>query len=306
MLYSERTSITKRIRRNYDLYLLFFPSLAYFIIFKYVPIYGILLAFKNFKPPLGIIGSDWVGLKHFVRFFSSYDFTRLLGNTLGISILQIVIGFPVPILLALIINEIGNKKYKKILQTVTYAPHFISVVVLVGILMIFLSPRTGIINHIVVALGGTDTNYMGEAGWFKPIYVFTDIWQHAGYRAVIYIAALSAVDVELYDAAYIDGCGRFRKMIHIDIPSIMPMVIILLIMQCGRIMNIGFEKVLLMQNSLNISSSDIIQTYVYKHGLEGGEFSYATAVELFNNVINLILILTVNKLGKVLTNNSLW
>ena len=206
----------------------------------------------------------------------------------------------------MIINEIGNQRFKKILQTITYALHFISTVVIVGILLIMLPPTTGIINHILTLLGGSETDFMVEPRWFKFIYVLSESWQHAGYSSIIYIAALSSVDISLYDAAAIDGCGRFKKMLHIDIPTIIPIVVILLIMQCGRIMNVGFEKVLLMQNSLNISSSDIIETYVYKHGLEGGEFSYASAVVLLSNVINLILLIAVNKFGKAVSGTGLW
>ncbi|MDF2674584.1 MAG: sugar transporter permease [Clostridiales bacterium] len=282
------------------------PVILYFLIFKYGPMYGLQIAFKDYLPIKGFLKSPWVEFKHFIRFFNSYNFMELLKNTIGISIYQLVIGFPVPILLALLMNEVGAKHFKKFVQTATYAPHFLSTVVLVGMLAAFLSPRNGLINQIIVFFGGKPIYFMAEAAWFKTLYVFSGVWQNAGWSSIVYMATLSGIDVQMYEAAIIDGASRLKRMIYLTIPFLMPTIVILLIMEVGKIMDVGFEKVFLMQNQLNIGASDVISTYVYTVGIYGSQFSYSTAIGLFNAVINFILLIAVNYASKKLTENSLW
>ncbi|MGL1894348.1 MAG: ABC transporter permease subunit [Spirochaetaceae bacterium] len=291
---------------NLQLYILLLPTLIIYALFRYWPMYGIQIAFKDYNPFLGFTKSSWVGFFHFIRFFNSYQFWKVLFNTIGLSFFQLIAGFPMPIILALMLHQVDNKRYKKVVQTVTYAPHFISLVVLVGLISIFLSPRTGIINTIIVQFGGDPVYFLGKEGLFKPIYVLSGIWQNTGYGAIIYMAALSGIDPQLYEAAKIDGANRFHRMIHIDLPGILPTVVIILILNVGKIMKVGFEKVFLMQNPLNLSSSEIISTYVYKMGILQAQFSFSTAVDLFNGVINLIILLSANKIAKKLSNSSLW
>lgn len=301
-----RNRVWKRIKKNAGLYILFAPVLIYYLVFHYYPMLGLQIAFKNFLPTDGIWGSEWIGFEHFQMFFSSPDFWRLLYNTLSISILQLVFGFPVPVILAIIINEVRGKRFRKLVQTVTYAPHFISVVVLAGMLVTFLSPSSGIINFIIQALGGQPVDFLGKAEWFKPIYVLSGIWQTSGYSAIVFIASLTSIDTSLYEAAAIDGCGRIKRLLNVDIPAILPTVVTMFILNVGKIMNVGYQKILLLQNSLNTSASDVIQTYVYRMGLANGLFDFATAVGLFNNIINLILLLLVNKISRQVAETSLW
>jgi putative aldouronate transport system permease protein len=296
----------KSWRRNWDLYLLILPVIVYYAIFKYGPMYGLQIAFKDYLPVKGFLGSPLVGLKHFIRFFNSYNFWELIKNSLGVSLYQLVVGFPVPILLALMINEVRIKWFKKTVQTVTYVPHFLSTVVLVGMLAAFLSPRNGLVNQIIVALGGKPIYFMAEAGWFKTLYVFSGIWQNAGWSSIIYMATLAGIDVEMYEAAAIDGASKFKRMIYLTVPCIIPTAVILLIMDFGKIMNVGFEKVFLMQNQLNIGASNVISTYVYTIGIQGLQLSYATAIGLFDAVINFGLLIAVNQIAKKLTETSLW
>jgi putative aldouronate transport system permease protein len=296
----------KTVRAKYDLYLLLAIPLVWYLIFKYYPIYGVQIAFKDFIPTLGIWGSQWSGLKYFDRFFASHYFWELLWNTLSLSLYQLVIGFPIPIFLALLINEIKNRHYQKLIQNITYVPHFLSVVVIVGMLNIFLDPAYGIVNRLVMLLGGGTVDYMRKAEWFRIIYVFSDIWQHAGWNSIIYLAALNGIDPSLYEAASIDGASRLQKIIYISIPGILPTIMILLILQIGSIMDVGFEKVLLMQNPINASKSDIIATFVYQNGIQQGQFSYSTAVGLFNSVINFIILVLVNTIAKRTTKIGLW
>jgi len=247
-----------------------------------------------------------VGLEHLLRFFGSYHFWSLIRNTLGISLYQLAAGFPAPILFALMLNEVRRDKFKRFAQTVTYAPHFISTVVLVGLLMVFLSPTTGLVNQLVTLLGGTPVDFLARPQWFKTLYVLSGIWQQTGWSTIIYLAVLSAVDPGLYEAARIDGASKLQKIVHIDIPSILPTAIILLILNSGQIMNVGFEKVYLMQNPLNMISSDVISTYVYRVGLLNAEYSFGTAVGLFNSVVNLVLLVGVNQIARRLGQASLW
>lgn len=296
----------KRIARNWDLYLLLIPVLLYYFTFHYRPMYGAQLAFKRFMPIAGITGSPWVGLRHFIRFFTSPYFTRLLGNTLSISVLQLFFGFPLPIILALMINEVGNVSYKRITQNITYAPHFISTAVLVGLIRSFTNSDYGVINIIVKSLGGEAVNYMIRPEWFRTFYVGSGIWQNAGWNSIIFISALAGVDPQLHESAVIDGANRLQCIWHINIPGILPTIVILLILNAGQIMNVGFEKAFLMQNDLTLSVADIISTYSYRLGIQGAQYDFATAIGLFNSVVNCALLLMVNTISRRVGDTSLW
>jgi putative aldouronate transport system permease protein len=296
----------RKVKRHWQLYLLVLLPLAYIVIFKYIPMYGAQIAFRDFSPVRGFAGSEWVGLKNFAEFFNSPNFWTLIRNTLLISLYSLAIGFPAPIILAIALNEIRNVRFKKTVQMVTFAPYFISTVVMVSMIILFLSPRLGFVDLIVRALGFESINFMGVPDYFKSIFVWSNVWQGIGYGAVIYLAALAGVNPDLYEAAKVDGASRFRKVLHIDIPGIMPAAIILLILNVGQMMNIGFEKIYLMQNPLNVGSSEVISTYVYKIGLLGANFSFSAAVDLFNSLINLILLLIVNYVARRVSDSSLW
>ena len=294
------------LKRYWQLYIFLLPALIYFLIFHYGPMYGVQIAFKRYMPSLGIIGSPWVGFDHFKRFFNSYYFGDLIKNTLGISIYELILGFPMPIILALVFNELKNGFFKKFAQTVTYAPHFISTVVIVGMLVSFLSPSTGIINHIISALGGNRHAFLEDPKWFKTIYVLSGIWQNTGWNTIIYMSALAGVNPELHEAAAIDGASRFQRLLYINLPALVPTMIILLIMNFGSIMSMGYEKILLMQNPLNIAASNVISIFTYQQGLIDANYSYAAAVGLFNAAINAILLLSVNKITRKITDIGLW
>ncbi|NOU62682.1 ABC transporter permease subunit [Paenibacillus sp. LMG 31461] len=268
--------------------------------------YGVQIAFKDFNAVQGIWGSPWVGLQHFERFFNGYYLQRLLTNTLLISVYYLIISFPLSVLFALLINEIRQVMFKKTVQLVTYAPHFISTVVLVGMMAIFLSPKTGLVNQFLLWTGATPIDFMAEPSWFKTLYVFSGVWQNIGWNSILFIAALAGVDPQQHESATLEGASKLQRIWHINVPAIMPTVMILFIMQCGQIMAVGFEKVFLMQNDVNISASDIISTYVYRSGVLGAQYSFSAAVGLFNSVINLILLIVVNRISKRLTNTSLW
>lgn len=305
------TSIDWKVRfqkfiASWQLYVLILPAFLYFLIFHYGPMYGVQIAFKDYIPGLGIWGSPWVGLKHFTRFFNSYYFGTLLKNTIGISVYALVVGFPLPIILALGLNEVKDGPFKKTIQTVTYAPHFISVVVIVGMIIAFLSPQTGIINHAIKGLGYKPIAFMENPKWFKTIYVLSDVWQSTGWSSVIYMAALSGVDPQLHEAATIDGASRWQRLLYVNLPALVPTMVILLIMNFGGIMSLGHEKVLLMQNPLNMPSSNIISTFTYQQGLLDAHYSYAAAIGLFNSIINAVLLLGVNKVSRKLSDVSLW
>ncbi|GIP37030.1 sugar ABC transporter permease [Paenibacillus sp. J31TS4] len=298
--------IYKRIRKNWDLYLLALPVLVYFAIFEFYPMYGVQIAFKDFLATKGITGSPWVGLKHFERFFDSYYFWRLIRNTLGIGLYELLVSFPVPIFLALMINEVRNGFFKRFAQTVTYAPHFLSTVVLVGMLFLFLHPQNGVVNHMIEALGFQPISFMTEPGWFKTLFVLSGTWQHMGWSSIIYLAALAGVDPSLHEAARIDGASQLQRIRHINLPSIAPTIVILLILNVGRILSVGFEKVFLMQNPLNMSASDVIATHVYRTGITGAEYSYSASVGLFNSVITFVLLVVVNYIARKVNETSLW
>ena len=295
-----------RVARNIDLYIFLVPTVLYFIIFNYVPMAGIQLAFKKYNAVRGIWASPFIGFKNFIDFFNYYQFWQIIRNTLTLSVYQLVLNTIIPFVLALLINQLPSKRFKKIVQTITYAPHFISVIVLVGVMYIFMSPSSGLINHVIRSLGGNAVFFFGESSILPHIYVWSGVWQNAGWGTIIYLAALSNVSPDLHEAAMVDGASKLQRIRHIDVPGILPTAIILLILHTGRIMSVSFQKVFLMQTSLNISASEVISTYVYKAGLLQYRFEYSTAVELFNSVINLILIVTVNKIARSLDQSSLW
>ncbi len=296
----------KKIKLHWQMYLIILLPLAFIIVFHYAPMYGVQLAFKKFYVTKGITGSPWVGLRYFKQFFISPSNMRIILNTLSISFYTMVAGFPFPILLAIGLNEIQSRLFKKSAQMITYAPYFISTVVMVGIIIQVLEPRIGILNKLVTELGGTAVNYMGKPEYFKSVYVWSEVWQKTGYSAVIYVAALASVSQELIEASIIDGASRLQKIWHVDIPGIMPTITIILIVNFGFIMSVGFEKIFLMQNTPNASSSEIISTYVYKVGLISSDFSFATAVGLFNSIVNLILLATANFFARRFSETSLW
>lgn len=289
----------------YQLYILVLPTLVYFLIFHYGPIYGIQMAFQRYTPALGFWKSPWIGFEHFERFFQSYQFWNILKNTLQLSLYELVL-FPIPILMSLFLNQLAYPRYKRFIQTVTYAPHFISTVVIVGMLYLFLSPRSGIINQLLRLFGLEPIFFFAEPAWFSSIYVWSGVWQNAGFAMIIYLAALTSIHPELHESAMVDGASKVKRIFLIDLPGIMPVVVILLILNIGSFMQIGYEKVYLMQNPLNIESSEIIQTYVYKQGLQQAQFSYAAAIGLFNNIINCILLLVFNSIARRTTEHSLW
>ncbi len=295
-----------RFLRNYQYYLLLLPALVWYAVFAYAPMYGIQIAFKNFNGARGIWGSKWVGLRHFEAFFSSYFFPVLLENTLSLSLYSLLVGMPIPIIVALLLNEVRNQRYKRFIQTVTYAPHFISTVVLVGMILIVLSPSTGLVNMARKALGMESYYYMTDPGAFRHIYVWSGIWQNVGWSSIIYLAALSAVNAELHEAAVIDGATRLQRLWYLNIPTLLPTFTILLILNVGSLMSVGHEKVLLMQNDLNKTTANIISTYVYERGLIRGDFSFSSAVSLFNNVVNFVLLISVNFISRRLGDTSLF
>lgn len=303
----------KRFKKDYlnswQLYVLLAVPVALVIIFSYIPMLGIQIAFKKFDIVKGIWGSDWVGFDNFLRFFRAPNFWSILGNTVTLSLYSLIASFPIPIILALVLNSFPKERYKKIVQTVSYMPHFISTVVIVGMLMQLFNPRMGAVGNIFSTLTGTYMqDLFGKPDAFPHLYVWSGIWQSMGWSSIIYLAALSGVDTELHEAAEVDGATRVQRILHIDLPSILPTATILLIMSAGSIMSVGFEKVFLMQNSLNISRSEVISTYVYKVGLTigSGDFSFATAIGLFNSIVNLVMLIIVNSTTKKLGETSLW
>ena len=294
------------VRQNYQLYLLMLPAVIFTIIFAYIPMYGAQIAFKNFSIREGIWGSDWVGLKHFIRFVTAPNFWPLLRNTVGINLYSLVVGFPIPIILAFVFNEMRSQKLAKSIQMITYAPHFMSVVAIGGLIVMFLQRESGLINLIRIALGYEGYDYLSDPNWFKTIYVFSGVWQEMGWGTVIYLAALSSVDPQIVEASKIDGASRLQKILYVDFPSILPTVIILLILQAGSLLDIGLEKIVMLQNQMNLDASDVFSTYIYRLGIENAQFSYTTAIGLFNSFINMILLIIVNRLSGRLTDSSLW
>lgn len=307
----EKTKKQKKInfkqilKKNWVCYLFILPMLIYVIIFNYIPMYGIQLAFKDYRVADGIWGSAWVGLKHFKTFFESYQFKELLWNTLSLSLYSLIAGFPMPIIFALLLNYITNVKLKKVVQMVTYAPHFISTVVYCGMILIFLS-SDGVINQLLKLIGIDPVAFLTNPSNFRHIYVWSGVLQNIGWGSIMYISVLTSVDPTLHEAATVDGATRFQRLLHIDLPAIVPTMVIMLIMRAGEIMDLGFEKAFLLQNNINLDYSEIIATYVYKIGIQGGQFSYSSAIGLFNNVINMVLLVVVNKIAKKVSDVSLW
>lgn len=295
-----------RLGATRRLHLMLFPAILYFIVFHYLPMYGILIAFKRVNLRLGILRSPWIGFTNFQNFFSYPFFSRLLINTVSLNTLNLLWSFPIAIVFALLLNEIRKSSYKKIVQTISYLPHFISTVSLVGILFLILSPENGIVNRLIVALGGKPIFFMAESSWFRSLFVASGIWQNMGWDAIIYLAALSGVDMELYEAARIDGANRLQQMLHVTIPSILPTITIMLVLRMGGMMNSNTEKVLLMQTPITYDVSDIIGTYVYRLGLVQADYGMGTAVDLFNSLINICLLVAANMFSRRLTDSSLF
>jgi putative aldouronate transport system permease protein len=303
---SKLSKFVKDFNNSKYLLLLFLPCLIYFILFRYVPMWGVLVAFKDFQVFKGFAASKWVGFKYFTMFFKSPDAVIIIKNTLLLGLQTLLVTFPIPIIFALILNEVKSSKYKKLVQTVSYMPHFISQVIVVSMVMMFLSPTHGIVNTVIEALGGTKINFMVEPGWFRPLYIISEVWQGMGWGAIIYLAALTNVDPQLYEAAIIDGANRWKQTLYVTLPSIIPTIITMFLLRTGSILEVGFEKVLLMQNPAIYSTSDVISTFVYRQGLVSGNISYATAVGLFNSLVNLVFVLGANKLAKKYSDTSLW
>ena len=294
------------IKKNYQLYLLLLPSAILLFCFAYLPMVGIVIAFQSYSPALGILGSKFVGMKNFMQYFRSYQFAITIKNTLILSVYSILVGFPLPILLALMCNQMKTKMFKKVFQVVTYLPHFISTMVMCGLILIFLSPSSGLFANLWKLFGATFPNLMASAANFKHVYVWSDIWQHLGWDSIIYLAALAGIDPTYYEAATVDGATTLQKIRYIDRPMILPTAMVLLILRAGSILGIGFEKVFLLQNVQNIMSSEIISTYVYKMGMQSMQYSLSTAIGLFNTVVNVVVLLLVNLLSRKLTDNSLF
>ena len=296
----------RKIKSNIPLYVLLFPSIILLIMFAYIPMFGLVIAFKDYSPANGILNSPWVGFKYFTQFFNSVQFGTTMMNTLKISIYSILVGFPLPILLALLCNQLRTGKFKKVFQVTTYLPHFISTMVMCGMIILFLSPNSGLIANIFKSLGWTMPNLLSKPDSFAGVYVWSDVWQHIGWDSIIYLAALSAIDPTYYEAATMDGASRMQKILNIDLPLLLPTAMILLILRAGSLLSIGFEKVLLLQNPLNLAGSEVISTYVYKVGMQNFQYSYSTAIGLFNTVVNLIILLSVNWFSKRYTKTGLF
>jgi ABC-type polysaccharide transport system, permease component len=297
--------VIKDFKLNKALYIMILPILAYFFIFHYLPIYGASIAFKDYTPMKGIMGSDWVGLKHFKEFVFGHYFFRILRNTILISVYSLLFEFPMPIILALLINEIKNNLFKRTVQTVTYLPHFISLVVICGIIKDFTNSG-GVINNIFTALGGDGSSMLQKPELFRSIFITTNIWQSIGWGSIIYISALMGIDYEQYEAARIDGAGKWKQMVYVTLPGIMPTVVIMLILRIGNLLNVGFEKIILLYNPLTYETADVISSFVYRKGLIEFDWSFSSAVGLFNSVINFILLISANKISRVVNDSSLW
>lgn len=301
-----RRRLLRQIRERWQLFLFVLPAFLYLLLFDYKPMYGIVIAFQDYKLMKGVAGSRFVGLSNFQRLFSSYWFPIILKNTLSISLLSLALSFPLPIALALMVNEMKSPGLKKGFQTVSYAPHFVSVVVVCGMTTLFLSPSSGVVNRIIQLLGGEKIAFIQSPSAFKWIYVLSGIWQNTGWDAIIYFAALAGVDPQLLEAADIDGANRLQKIVHVNLPVLAPTIMVLFILQCGSVLGVGYEKVYLLQNAANIPGSEVISTYVYKMGLEKSDFSFSTATGLFNSAANCLVLVLVNAVSRRLGETSLW
>ncbi|NOU98392.1 ABC transporter permease subunit [Paenibacillus sp. LMG 31456] len=297
--------LSKDLLRNKYIYLMMLPGILYYIVFHYIPMYGATIAFKHFTPVAGIWGSEWIGFKHFQDFFNSYYFLRIIKNTLLINFYSLLFGFPAPIILALLLNEVRKLWFKRTVQTLTYLPHFVSVMVISGLIVDFTS-KNGLINDIIEWFGGTRANLLMNEDLFRTIFVSSGIWQEIGWGSIIYLAALSGIDQEQYDAANIDGAGRFRQMLSVTLPGIMPTIIILLILRIGHMMDVGFEKVILLYNPSTYATADVISSFVFRKGIVDANYSYSAAIGLFNSLINFVLLIGANKLSRKYSDSSLW
>ncbi|HJC22449.1 MAG TPA: ABC transporter permease subunit [Candidatus Eisenbergiella merdavium] len=297
--------LRQNIKRHKGLYLMILPVVAFYLVFCYYPMYGAQIAFRDYTPKLGVFHSPWAGLRHFREFFDSVYFGRLIRNTISINLKNLIFGFPAPILFALLLNEVKGQKFKKVVQTVSYMPHFISTVVIAGMILQF-TATDGVLTWVMTLFGYPKQNMMLNPDFFQPVYVISDIWQSLGWGSIIYIAAISGINAELYEAARMDGAGRFKQMWHVTLPGILPTIITMFILRVGNMMNLGFEKIILLYNSSVYETADVISTYVYRKGLVDQSYSFSTAVGLFNSLINLLLLFLANKLCKRLTEHSLW
>lgn len=304
-----KKSLGQKLSRDFKMnkwkYIIILPVIVYFILFSYKPMYGLLIAFQDYTPFKGMSGSSWVGFKHFINFFNDYYFMRVLRNTVVISFLTILFGFPAPIIFALLLNEIKNTAFKRVVQTITYLPHFISIVIVCGLIKEFCM-STGLINSIITALGGTASNLLESKPLFYPIYIISDIWQSVGWGSIIYLAAIAGVDQEQYESARIDGAGRFQKMFYITLPSILPTITVLFIMRMGQVLNVGYEKILLLYNPKTYEVADVISTYVYRMGLQEAQWSFSTAVGSFNSVVNVLFLCLTNYICKKTDSGGLF
>lgn len=297
--------ILNELKNNWMVYLMFLPVAVYYICFVFKPMYGALIAFQNYVPAKGMMGSQWVGFKHFIDFFNNHYFVRILKNTLVISFASIIFGFPMPIIMALLLNEIKGSFFKRTVQTISYIPHFISLVVICGMIKTF-TASNGIITQMIVALGGSDVSILSNPKAFVPMYIISDIWQNVGWDSIIYLAALTGINQELYEAATIDGANRWQQTIHVTLPGIAPTIIILLILRLGSVLGLGYEKIILLYNEMTRETADVISSFVYRKGLLEMSWSYSSAVGLFNSVVNFIMIILTNAVSRKVTDTSLW
>jgi putative aldouronate transport system permease protein len=298
--------IRKEWRMHSWLYVMLLPALLYFLIFHYLPMGGLVIAFKRFNPFVGIVDSPWIGFEHFRRFFNSIYIVRLITNTFLINLYNLAVGFPAPIILALMLNEVRRQGFKRLVQTLTYLPYFISTVVITGIIINFLSPSHGLVNQVMVMLGFKEIAFLNRPEWFRHIYVWTDVWQYIGWGSIIYLAALTGIDPNLYESAEIDGAGRLAKIWYISLPGIMPTITVMLLLSLGNLLALGFEKIYLLYNPNTYATADVISTYVYRTGLQGGQYDFGTAVGLFNSIINLILLVSFNWIAGRLKGETLF
>ncbi len=295
-----------RIKKNLFLYLMFLPVALYYLVFKYAPMFGLVIAFKDYNAFVGILGSKWVGMKYFDQFVHSMYFWRLIRNTLAISFLDLLVNFPAPIILALMLNEVQHKQFKSVVQTISYLPHFVSTVVIVGILVNFLSLSTGLINNILAAVGLQRVHFLAEPSYFWPIFTLMNVWRSVGWSSIIYIAALSGIDPTLYEAAVVDGAGRWRQLFCVTLPALLPTIVTLLIMRVGHVLDVGYEAIILMYNPQIYETADVISTYVYRRGLIDADYSFAAAVGLFQSLVGMLMVMGANALSRKLTETSLW
>ena len=298
--------LKKDLKKHKWLYVMLIIPVIFVVIWNYWPMYGVIIAFKDYSPAFGILGSPWVGLKHFERFFASYFFLEIIVNTLRLSLYSLLVSVPLPIILALLFNELNRKWFKSTAQTISYIPNFISVVVVIGMVQFFFSSQDGMINMLLNTFGFPSIDFLGSPNWFPHIYVWSGVWQGVGWGTLIYTAAMSGISPDQYEAAYLDGASRLQCIRHITIPSIMPTIVISTILATGSILSVGFEKTFLLQNAANLASSEVLSTYTYKMGIINGEYSFSAAVGLFNNVINFIVLFIVNKLAQKTNESSLW